>query len=284
MFFTDMALPHFFLETQILEHELEPMFSLRLSKDDLAHARVLRLKPPEHIAVIDATGVYYECKIVQFDAAGLFVRISRKAADANSQRPWLTLALGLSKANKMDMVMRSATELGVNAFIPFSCERSVVKLDERKNETRLSRWRAILKSAAMQSGQVRIPELDTPKTFDELCLCAEHAHLVLICWEEEEEAQLGDVLVRALLTQGIRLEDARILLIIGPEGGLSFSEIALIQASNPFAFTVSLGPSILRTETAGIIAPALTLYELDRMKRTELQEQIFKPIVCQNAI
>lgn len=117
----------------------------------------------EHIAVIDAAHDYFECEIASLDGDLPLVRITRHE-DATDDGPLVILVQGLAKGEKMDSVIRHATELGVTAFMPLTCERSIVKLDAKKTRTRLDRWCSIAKSAAMQSGQPRIPEvLEPPK-------------------------------------------------------------------------------------------------------------------------
>ena len=155
-----MSLQHFYLHDQVLADEGAPTFPLRLSPDDAKHARVLRLAPGEHIAVVDAAQDYFECEIAAFDDAVPVVRIAQRLDD--EERPLVMLVQGLAKGDKMETVIRHATELGVSAFVPMSCERSIVRLDARKAAARTQRWRAIAKSAAMQSGQRACPEVGEP--------------------------------------------------------------------------------------------------------------------------
>ena len=153
-----MSLPRFFVENQVLAAETEAVFPLRLASDDAKHAKVLRLAPGEHVAVIDADSDYFECEIVDFSDALPLVSIARHA-EADEAGPQVILLQGLAKGDKMETVIRHATEVGVAAFVPLSCKRSVVKLDGKKAAAKTERWRAIAKSAAMQSGQARIPEV-----------------------------------------------------------------------------------------------------------------------------
>lgn len=133
-----MALPQFFLDHQIIAEETASSFPLRLSDEDFRHARVLRLKPGEHIAVIDAMLDYFECEIVAFDHDTLMVQITN-AFGKDIQRPAVVLVQGLAKGDKMDMIIRHATELGVAGFIPFVGSRSIVKLDQKKEKNRVHR-------------------------------------------------------------------------------------------------------------------------------------------------
>ena len=241
-----MALPHFYLENQVLAQETDAVFALRLADDDAKHARALRLAPSEHIAVIDAAKDYFECEIVSFDRDGCLVRIAQRIA----------------KGEKMDGIIRHGTEIGIAGFVPLACERSIVKLDEKKAVARTERWRSIAKSAAMQSGQPDVPDVCEPMGLSAVCEFARNAHAVLVCWEEASSGSIRAAIRGALGAQRVLPEDARVIVVVGPEGGLSQHEVSALCDANPFASTVSLGPSILRTETAGLLAPALAIYEL----------------------
>lgn len=257
-----MSLPHFFLESQVLSLETDHVFGLQVSADDAKHAKVLRLQPGEHIAVVDASSDYFECEVVSFGSGTFEVSIAQRLHAP--RRPQVTLVQGLAKGDKMDSIVRHATEVGISSFIPLVCERSVVKLDAKKALARQSRWRAIAKSASMQSGRPSIPEVSLPLGVSETASTVDDATAVLVCWEE---ADLGSTIRRALDEalggQGVLPRDAHVAVIIGPEGGLSSEEVHTLLSCCRNACTVSLGSSILRTETAGIVAPALVLYELE---------------------
>lgn len=263
-----MSLPRFFLEEQVIANEPQELFPLRLARDDAKHAKVLRLAPGEHVAVIDAAQDYFECEIQSFDDDFPLVRITRHE-DALDDGPLVMLVQGLAKGEKMDSVIRHATELGVAAFMPLLCERSIVKLDAKKTKTRLERWRSIAKSAAMQSGQPRIPEVLEPRSAKEAAAQLATATAILICWEEAPQtASLSQAIDSALSACTCDGTDARIAVVVGPEGGLTEHEVSIFLDANPRASFVSLGSSILRTETAGVVAPALTLYELGKLGGT----------------
>ena len=268
-----MSLPHFYLENQVIASEGTEAFPLRLSPDDAKHARALRLAPGEHVAVVDAAQDYFECEVVSFADAVPLVRVACRL-DADGLRPSVMLVQGLAKGDKMETVIRHATELGVSAFVPMSCERSIVRLDAKKAAARTQRWRAIAKSAAMQSGQRACPEVGEPMALADVCAFLAHATAVLVCWEEAPlDARIEKALERGLRLDRALPENARIAVVVGPEGGLSRSEADALLACNPRASLVSLGSSILRTETAGIVAPALVLHELGRMMHDAREAQ-----------
>lgn len=255
-----MSLPRFFLENQILAHEADLDFKLDLSQDDAKHAKVLRLQPGEHIAVVDASKDYFECEIVSF-ASDIVVRIAQHA-HVPLKRPTVILLQGLCKGEKMDDVIRHATELGVSSFVPLSCDRSIVKLDEKRTAARLKRWRSIAKSAAMQSGQPCIPDVAEPLSPSKVSELLKGITCFLICWEEEHAMGLHEAMSDALSKENIASEDAVVAVAVGPEGGFSEREVQLMRTHCCNSYSITLGPSILRTETAGIVASALTMYEL----------------------
>lgn len=256
-----MSLPQFFLDEQVLADEAQAEFPLALSRDDAKHAKVLRLAPGEHIAVVDAAQDYFECEIVAFDEGLPVVTISGHL-DAKPLAAHVCLVQGLAKGDKMETVIRHATELGVSEFIPFAAARSVMKVDAKKAAAKTERWQAIAKSAAMQSGQTHLAQVRCPLKLAGVTKALAEFDAVLVCWEEAPgTALLHDALADAL--SGVSGERTpRIAVVVGPEGGLAPEEVEALLACNPHASLVSLGSSILRTETAGIVAPALVLYEL----------------------
>lgn len=131
----------------------------------------------------------------------------------------MMLVQGLAKGDKMETVIRHATELGVSAFVPMACERSIVRLDARKAAARTQRWRAIAKSAAMQSGQRVCPEVGEPMALADVCASLAHATAVLVCWEEAPlDARIEKALERGLRLDRALPENARIAVVVGPEG------------------------------------------------------------------
>lgn len=257
-----MSLQHFFLEEQVIADEGSPVFALRLGREDLKHAKVLRLKPGEHIAVVDAAQDYFECEITDVPPDGMSVRVASRIDEPETGAS-VVLLQGIAKGEKMDTVIRQATELGVSAIVPLICERSVVKLDSEKASKRAARWRAIAKSAAMQSGRTTIPEISEPMSVKEAAALVAEATAVVVCWEESDgSASIGSVIEAGRVACSAPTRDSRIAVVVGPEGGLSENEVRSFLDANERAGIASLGSTILRTETAGVVASAIALYEL----------------------
>ena len=140
-----------------------------------------------------------------------------------------------------------------------------MKIDAKKAASKTERWQAIAKSAAMQSGQTHLAHVHQPMKLAQLKEALGAFDAVVVCWEEAPgTALLRDALRSAVLSASAG-HLARIAVVVGPEGGLAQEEVDAILGCNANANMVSLGSSILRTETAGIVAPALVLYEMGGM-------------------
>ena len=254
-----MSLHHFFLKKQILKNEIADDFVLELSPEDAKHARVLRLEAGEHISVVDGSQDYFECEIVSHDENGLRVRIAQKL-ELDSLGASVYLVQGMAKGDKMDDIIRHTTEVGIAGFVPLLCDRSIVKLDAKKTKARMQRWETIAKSAAMQSGRLTIPEIVEPLTVKQSVEFMASMDVVLVCWEESLQGNIRTVLQEATNRLGVGVDTLRIAVVVGPEGGLSAAEVDMIRELDQCR-VITLGNTILRTETAGIVAPSLVLYE-----------------------
>ena len=259
-----MSLHQFFLDEQVLEPlaaQGSP-FDLLLSAEDAKHARVLRLAPGEHVSVVDAAQDYFEVEVLSFEGSVPTCRIAQRLAKP-TVRPGIVLVQGMAKGEKMDTVLRQATEIGISEFVPLEAKRSVVKLDEKKASKRLARWRQIAKSAAMQSGRISLPVVHEPLGLADFVGLVGPDDVVLVFWEE---AGLDQTVRRAfsrINADGALLPTSKVFVVVGPEGGIDSSEANYIEESCSSVFVLTLGDTILRTETAGVVAPALVKAELD---------------------
>jgi 16S rRNA (uracil1498-N3)-methyltransferase len=165
--------------------------------------------------------------------------------------PLVTLGQGLPKSDKMDWIVQKATELGAASIVPLVTERTIVKVkDEGK---RLVRWQKICREAAMQSNRADIPGVEGIQAFGDYVRTLDPGPgtLLILPWEEGTES-IKDVL------RG-RPGAKNIVVLIGPEGGFSAAEAAMAQEKGFHA--VSLGPNVLRTETAAVAVLSMILYE-----------------------
>ena len=207
-------------------------------------ARVLRLTPGDAITLFNGDGSDYPSLISSVGKREVVVLVQAQQPLQNESPLPLTLAQGVARGEKMDLIVQKATELGVVRIVPLLTERSEVKLDPARAQKRLAHWQAVAASACEQSGRARVPEIAPTQTLE--------------AWLRSLDS--NQALRLALLPEGqLRARDISFppdggLLVVGPEGGLGERDIQALTAAG-FKGLV-LGPRILRTETAGLAALA----------------------------
>lgn len=159
----------------------------------------------------------------------------------------LELFQGLPKATKMDMIVEKSTELGVDVIYPLLTERTVVSLNAAARAKKINRWQKIAREATRQSNRSTIPRVEPPLEFNQAIKLLTNYNLIIVFWEKAT-ARLDASLF-------INLKKGRVAVFIGPEGGFSEAEINCLKSNG--AFIASLGPRILRTETASLAALAI---------------------------
>lgn len=224
--------------------------ALPLTDGDVHHIRtVLRAQPGDTIEIASAGDVWrYEVTSVGEQVSG--TRVARIASRPAVTR--VTLAQALAKGDKVDTVVRQVTELGVARIVPFAGARSIVRLDAHKSAARAERWRRIAESAAKQARRADVPEVAEPVTLLDLPSLLVGS-VVLVCAEDAPDAPGISQALSALAD----VPEAGVAVIVGPEGGFEPEEVAALTDAG--AIAVTLGPTILRTETAGVVAVALAL-------------------------
>lgn len=253
-----MALPRFFLQGTLAGTEGTAL--LPMAADDVHHAVcVLRVKPGDCIEVVDADGsVTWLVEVTRTSEDG--IEGSVQARSSARPRTRVTLVQGVAKGEKMDDIVRHAIEIGADAIVPVLTERTVVRLKGPKLAEKGERWRRIAKSAAEQSHRDFVPSVSDPVGMRDVAILLSGFDAAVVLWEEERGSGLVEVLSEAALPDG-----AHVALIVGPEGGLSAGEVReLVEAG---ARPASLGDTILRTETAALVALALTVHHLGGLGR-----------------
>lgn len=225
--------------------------------DDLRHIRtVLRKGPGDTLVLCDGTGAEYTVKIVEVGRAEIHAEITDRVT-REIRHPLVTLGQGLPKSDKMDWIVQKATELGVSGIVPLITERTIVKVKDE--EKRTVRWQKICREAAMQSNRPDVPRVEAIQLIGDYIRAlappqagqAGPGTLLLLPWEE------GTLPIKNVL--GNHAEVKNIIVLIGPEGGFSPSEAE--SAKDRGFQLVSLGPNILRTETAAVAVLSMILYE-----------------------
>jgi len=223
--------------------------------------RVLRLRPGAGVLALDGQGLQYEVTLEEVTDSRATGLIAARAPATGEPRVRLTLFQSLLQRDKFEWVLQKGTEVGVAAFAPVITRRSLVRDADDVGAAKLERWRRIIKEAAEQSGRGALPSLSGPVPFAAAAPEALSRQRTLIAWEGETRRTVRDALGE--LRDVADAAGAAVGLFIGPEGGYEAAEVEEAVAYG--ALPVTLGPRILRTETAAVVAAALVLYELGEM-------------------
>ena len=225
-----------------------------LPEDNLNYLKsVLRLVPGDIITVFDSAGNEYEASITKFTIAGVEVKTGKKIG-RGAKEINITLAQALPKAAKMDLIVKSAAELGADLIIPFAAARSVSRIDADRAAQKVKRWGKIALEASRATRAAGVAKVDNIKQFGAMLKSAAAPCAKMIFWEEEEKKTIKDALADKSL-------DAckNYFIIVGPEGGFAKDEIA--QAKEGGFQSVSLGRHILKVETAAAAIISIIQYE-----------------------
>lgn len=224
---------------------------------DVNHIKnVLRMKPGEEIAVSNGQdGKEYRCGIVSMEEDRVICELRFIKEDGLELSSRVHLFQGLPKADKMELIIQKAVELGVYEIIPVETKRAVVKLDAKKAKQKTERWQAIAEAAAKQSKRRIVPQVQEPITFGQALKQAEGMEVKLIPYELAEGMARTKEIISNLP------KNADIAIFIGPEGGFEETEVA--KAKDSGVEPITLGKRILRTETAGFTVMAWIMYQLE---------------------
>lgn len=223
---------------------------------DVNHMKnVLRMKQGEKVEISDGNNHRYCCHIESFEAESIVLQIQEELETDTELPSRIYLFQGLPKSDKMELIIQKAVELGVYEVIPVMTKRAVVKLDAKKAEKKVSRWREIARSAAKQSGRGILPEVTEVVDYREALDRAATLDIVLIPYELAE----GMAATKAVI-EAIRPGQS-IGIFIGPEGGFEKEEVELALKAG--AKEITLGKRILRTETAGLTTLSILMYHLE---------------------
>ncbi len=230
--------------------------SAKILGPDVGHiARVLRMETGDKLLLCDGEGYDYEAKINSISKEEIEAAILRSYPCQNEPATEVTLFQGLPKQGKMEWIIEKCTEMGITTIVPVQMMRSVVKLYDEQAAKKVERWQKTAREAAKQCGRGRIPKVCMPVTIPELT-CSDLPEFLLLPYEAERATAVREALV------GQKKKTAGIF--IGPEGGFDPEEAERLQSVG--ARAVTLGPRILRTETAGLCALSVLLYEWNEMQ------------------
>jgi 16S rRNA (uracil1498-N3)-methyltransferase len=209
--------------------------------------------------VLDGLGWEYVVELVDLQAEQGLGRILERRRAVGEPRVFVTLYAALLKGQHLEWVLQKGTELGVSAFVPIVTLHTVVR-DVGRGHKKQARWERIIREAAEQCRQGRVPHLSAPLSFDSACQAAASDHeAAFLPWVQEAELGLSEALQRLSAGRGL----VRLALLIGPEGGFHEDEVRLARETG--IHVVSLGARTLRAETAALAAVTLVLGALGEL-------------------
>jgi 16S rRNA (uracil1498-N3)-methyltransferase len=232
--------------------------SIVITGDEFYHlTRVLRLKRDATVTVFDGRGLELTGRVASVESERAVVEVTGLRENSSESPLEIILLQGMAKGGRMEIIIQKGTELGVSSIRPFLTERSVPRLGVQGIEKRLHRWRRVAVEAAKQCDRALLPAIEEPVTFDE-AIVGHGDCLKLIPWEMEKSTGLRMVLEQYWPEGPGKV--AKVVVLIGPEGGLAREsvEMACREGFQP----VTLGPRVLRTETAAIALLAVLQYAL----------------------
>lgn len=219
-----------------------------LTEEDTYHImKVMRMVKDDKIEVVYQENTYI-CKIVSLSPL-VEAEIVEEIKNNQELKTQVTIVQSLVKEQKMDYILQKTSELGVDKIIPYCASRSVIKINEKKDK-KVERWKSILKEAAEQSKRIKIPEITNPINLSNLVKLSDY-DIKFLCTVNESSQNLKKVLSNMV-------SGAKILFVIGPEGGFTPEE-EKVMMENGF-ISISLGNSVLRTETASTFIMSVVRY------------------------
>lgn len=243
-------MPRFFVQPQDIDGE-----RLTITGSDARHiGKVLRMRKGDELTVCDCAGTDYRIRITSISAESVGADILFSMPSVAEPPLEVTLYQALPKSAKMETIIQKCTELGISKIVPCITARCVVKLEnDSAAKKKVSRWQAVAEEAAKQSQRGRVPEIGLPVAFAEAAKRMKGCELCFVPYEMERERSIRQVLQNAEAPKTAAF-------FIGPEGGIAPEEAELLADSG--IPTVTLGPRILRCETAPIAVLSMLMYEL----------------------
>jgi len=242
---------HFFAKHEnIFDHYI------LIDGEDVNHMKnVLRMNENDKILISSGDNIDYHCYISEIESDRIIANIESIDEEGKELPSKIYLFQGLPKADKMELIIQKAVELGVFEIVPVAMKRCVVKLDKKKEDTKLKRWNGICESAAKQSKRSIIPNVSNVMSYKEAIEYAKKLDIVLLPYECAEGMSETKRIISSIepgLSIGI---------FIGPEGGFDLPELEIAMSAG--FKVITLGKRILRTETAGLMILSVLMFELE---------------------
>ena len=243
----------YFLQSEFDDHQ-----QATITEEDGKHiVRVMRMTVGDSVIAVSG-GEAYVSIITELLTDGVVIQQQEGSLQANEMPVRVTIACGLPKGDKLDLIVQKGTELGMAGLLPFEAERSIVKWDAKKGDKKVERLSKIAKEAAEQCHRTVIPNVATPASFKQLI--AQSVNYDVLLFADEEDAKSGNPNRMAERLKNVHPEQT-VLTVFGPEGGLSRNEAEALRTAG--FLPIALGPRILRTETAPLYLLSAMSYEFE---------------------
>lgn len=249
----------FFVEPEHLDLDDKTLY---IDGEDVKHiSKVLRYGQGDEIEVCDSNGHEYICRIESVDKTRIDLSIVDEVDINRESRIRVSLYQGVPKSTKMDIILQKLTEAGVDEIVLVNTKRSVVNIKGDKADKKFDRWERIIYEAAKQCKRGLIPKLRGILSFKEALEDMGKNDINICPYEEEKSLGIKEALQTGQVKKILENKDeVRVGIFIGPEGGFAEEENEMVKVAG--IASVTMGPRIFRTETASIVATAITLYEL----------------------
>jgi 16S rRNA (uracil1498-N3)-methyltransferase len=219
-------------------------------------ANVLRLRRGDEVQAFDGAGQTFQLRLLTVSAAAVEGQLVTTLTSREEAGAQLVLGQGVPKGAKMDLIVEKCSELGLTTLVPLYTARTVGR-DTAREAAKLARWRRVAAAAARQCGRHTFLDIQAPVSVRDICVTSGDAPVKIVCWEEEQEQGLRQVLERST-------GQSPVVVLIGPEGGLTPEEVAVAQSRG--FMVVNLGWRLLRTETAAIAVTSIIRYSLGALE------------------
>lgn len=236
--------------------------SFVIKGEDVKHiSRVMRMTEGDQLICINEAGLVAQCEISEISSNEINGKIIEFLRENTELPIKVTIAQGLPKGDKLELIVQKGTELGAHQFIPFQATRSIVKWDQKKSKKKQERLGKIAKEAAEQSYRNIVPKVMDHLSLQQLVTVSTDFDIKIVAYEEQ--AKLGEMKNLATALQDTKV-GSNVLVVIGPEGGLTSKEV---EAFEQVGFIpCSFGPRILRTETAALYFLAVVSYHFEMLR------------------
>ncbi|MGF2617143.1 16S rRNA (uracil(1498)-N(3))-methyltransferase [Rossellomorea vietnamensis] len=250
------------MQRYFIDQQFEEGSPIIIDGENFHHiVRVMRMTVDSLFYVVFLNGESAKVKIETISSDCLEAGIVQWESDEKEMPVKITIASGLPKGDKLELIIQKGTELGAVEFVPFTADRSIVKWDEKKAKKKVERWEKIAKEAAEQSHRQHVPTVHSPVSLKEMAAFAGDYEYKIVAYEED--AKTGEQSNLAGVLNSAKPGD-RILAVFGPEGGLTEKEVDTLK-QNGF-LSCGLGPRIMRAETAPFYLLSAASYQFELMR------------------